>query len=153
MKNIFRTVLLAILICVIAASAKGQTKTSDICGFWYTDKELSIIEIFESSPGIYSGVTHWIKEPIIVDKKDPNYGKPVFDKYTGLPISETTILKNIKFDGESQWDGNVYDPTSGKTYKCNIKLSDDNTTLNMKGYAGIQILGKTVHWKRTVEKQ
>jgi len=39
------------------------------------------------------------------------------------------------------------DPANGKNYDCTITLKDDNT-LNVRGYLGFSLLGRTQVWKR-----
>jgi len=43
--------------------------------------------------------------------------------------------------------GRIYNPESGKTYKCTLTLLDDNT-LKLRGYKGISLLGGTEVWTR-----
>ena len=59
-------------------------------------------------------------------------------------------MKNFTYDSNSnQWTGGeIYDPKNGKTYSCKMKLSSDNH-LEVRGYIGISMLGRTEHWERT----
>jgi uncharacterized protein (DUF2147 family) len=51
-------------------------------------------------------------------------------------------------DGDGAWSGGfIYDPNSGKTYRCKLKLKDRNT-LKLRGYIGISLLGRTDVWTR-----
>ncbi|MBN1327649.1 MAG: DUF2147 domain-containing protein, partial [Candidatus Cloacimonetes bacterium] len=42
--------------------------------------------------------------------------------------------------------GTIYDPESGKTYSCTMKLSGDQ--LEIRGFIGISLLGRTEVWSR-----
>jgi uncharacterized protein (DUF2147 family) len=58
------------------------------------------------------------------------------------------ILSGFTYEGDWRWSGGtVYDPNSGKTYRCNLKLVDRNT-LKLRGYIGISLLGRTDVWTR-----
>jgi uncharacterized protein (DUF2147 family) len=44
--------------------------------------------------------------------------------------------------------GQIVDPESGKTYKCNITLSPDGKSLKIRGYIGISLIGRTQTWNK-----
>jgi len=46
--------------------------------------------------------------------------------------------------------GWIYDPDSGKTYKCRIELQEDGT-LAVTGYVGIPRFGRSQRWRRFEE--
>ncbi|WP_439697846.1 DUF2147 domain-containing protein [Mucilaginibacter sp. AW1-7] len=47
---------------------------------------------------------------------------------------------------DNAWDGGqIYDPYSGKTYRCTLKLKDDK--LNIRGYIGVSYLAGQVFGK------
>ena len=59
-----------------------------------------------------------------------------------------TIMDGFDYAGEGKWkNGRIYDPNSGKTYKCKLTLVDENT-LELRGYIGISLLGRTETWAR-----
>lgn len=59
-----------------------------------------------------------------------------------------TIMDGFADAGEGRWkNGRIYDPNSGKTYKCKLTLIDQNT-LELRGYIGISFLGRTETWTR-----
>ncbi len=58
------------------------------------------------------------------------------------------IFSGFNYDGDGAWSGGfIYDPNSGKTYRCKLKLKDRNT-LKLRGYIGISLLGRTEIWTR-----
>jgi len=62
------------------------------------------------------------------------------------------ILRGFKFDADDNnyADGNIYDPKNGKDYSCKMKLIDNNN-LDVRGYIGISLLGRTTKWTRTTK--
>jgi len=57
-------------------------------------------------------------------------------------------LRNFSFHKNNLWkDGKIYDPKSGDDYNCKITMKDPNT-IEVRGYIGISILGRTDVWKR-----
>lgn len=73
-------------------------------------------------------------------------------KYEGAlqdqPIIGMTILTGLKKDGDSYSGGQIVDPASGKTYKSKLNVAEDGKKLNMRGYIGIPMLGRTQIWLR-----
>ena len=63
------------------------------------------------------------------------------------PIEGLVIVKGLTQEGEEWTDGEIIDPSNGKSYDCTLTLSDDNT-LNVRGYLGFSFLGRTQVWKR-----
>lgn len=62
-----------------------------------------------------------------------------------------TIMTGFQYDGDGRWSGGtVYDPNSGKTYKCTVKQLDANT-LKIRGFIGISLFGRSETWTRDYE--
>jgi uncharacterized protein (DUF2147 family) len=60
-----------------------------------------------------------------------------------------TILWGLKPDGKRVWSGgNILDPAKGKTYRAKVTLLDGGEKLEMRGYLGIEALGRTQTWVR-----
>lgn len=45
-------------------------------------------------------------------------------------------------------DGQILDPNNGSTYKCKMILSEDGQQLDVRGFIGISLLGRTQTWKK-----
>jgi uncharacterized protein (DUF2147 family) len=126
--------------------------TSDISGTWLNQDGDAHIKIFESK-GKYFGQIVWLKIP-----NDPETGKPKLDKHNGddakktRPILNLIIMVNLTWNENNQdWEGGaIYDPKSGNTYSLTCKLTDKNT-LQLRGYMGISLLGRTDIWTRVIE--
>ena len=58
------------------------------------------------------------------------------------------ILSGLKYAGNNKWTGGtIYNPDSGKTYRCNATLVDRNT-LKLRGYIGFPLFGRSDTWTR-----
>ncbi|WLD24535.1 DUF2147 domain-containing protein [Flavobacterium dauae] len=136
--------LIVIFVLSVVASLELQAQT--VTGKWKTiddetGKAKSIVEISEKNGKIYGKVVE-----ILTDKKDAKCDKcPGADK--GKPIKGLTIIKGLKKDGSEYSGGTITDPGSGKEYKCALKLEGANK-LNVRGYIGIQALGRSQTWVR-----
>ena len=94
----------------------------------------------------------WLKEPI-----DPETGKPKLDKnQTDEVARKRAVLGLINIWGfvpkaNNVWDdGNIYDPKNGNTYSSTMKLINNNT-LEVRGYIGVSLIGRTDTWTRQVK--
>ena len=85
---------------------------------------------------------------------NPSKPDPVCDACTdarkGQPITGMTILEGVKKSAdEPVWDGgSILDPNNGKTYKVRLTPKDDGKTLDVRGYIGLPLLGRTQTWHR-----
>ena len=69
-------------------------------------------------------------------------------KHQKQPLLGLIMLRNFVYDEDQVWnDGEIYDPKNGKTYSCKMTLKDWNT-LDVRGYIGISLFGRTDTWKR-----
>lgn len=138
------TTLISLLIC---SGTHGQFSPDDILGNWETKDGKAHIQIFKYNGAKYGGKIVWLKEPydengqLKKDKNNPDISKR--DK----PLIGLMNIYGFSFkDGEFS-DGLIYDPKSGKTYKCILKLENKNT-LKVRGYIGFSMIGRTEEWKR-----
>ncbi|MEA9788534.1 DUF2147 domain-containing protein [Xanthomonas campestris pv. raphani] len=148
MRKTFKTLMLALPLA--AASLLAQAADSPV-GRWKTiddetGKPKSVVQIEQAANGTLSGK--------VVEILQSNHGpNPTCDKCDGAlkgkPIKGMTILWGLKPDGTAVWGGgSVLDPAKGKTYKAKITLTDSGKKLQMRGYVGIEALGRTQTWVR-----
>jgi uncharacterized protein (DUF2147 family) len=65
------------------------------------------------------------------------------------PLIGLPIIHHLRTTGGNEYgDGEILDPKSGKTYRLNGKLSSDGKTLELRGYIGFALLGRTQVWTR-----
>ncbi|HEX5312518.1 DUF2147 domain-containing protein [Aquabacterium sp.] len=73
------------------------------------------------------------------------------DERKDQPILGMVIFSNVKLkdDAPLTWDGgDILDPKNGKIYKVRIRLVDDGKTLEVRGYKGSPMFGRTQLWHR-----
>jgi uncharacterized protein (DUF2147 family) len=65
------------------------------------------------------------------------------------PIVGLEIMRGVKADGDGQWGGGeILDPDNGKTYKVRLRPIDGGKKLDMRGYVGAPMFGRTQTWQR-----
>ncbi|RZK47968.1 MAG: DUF2147 domain-containing protein [Pedobacter sp.] len=133
---------LIILFTIFTLGVKAQKFE----GTWLNSSKEGRIEIVKKG-NAYFGKLIWIKEP------NDEQGKPKLDKNNPNPqlrnkaLIGTEIIKDMKLNGAVLEDGSVYDPKTGKTYSCRIKLVGSDK-MELRGYVGISMLGRTEVWTR-----
>ena len=141
-----------ILFCILMISTSsifGQKDADLIIGTWQTGSGNARVEIYKNA-NVFQGKIIWLSEPT-----DPITNKPKTDskhpnsKLHSRPLIGLVNLWGFSFDEkQGNWDnGHVYDPKNGKEYKCTITSKDKNT-LDVRGYIGISLIGRTDTWTR-----
>ncbi len=54
-----------------------------------------------------------------------------------------------KQDGDEWSGGYILDPDNGTSYKCYVKVVENNEKLEVRGYPGFSLFGRTQTWMRT----
>jgi uncharacterized protein (DUF2147 family) len=139
--------LLFFMISLMGLSTYAQKATA-ILGTWYTEENKSLVEIYQENGKFYAKMIS-LKNPI-----DPLTGKAKLDKENpdpklkSRPLIGIILLKDLRYESENYWGGGeIYDPESGNTYSCRLKMNGNNE-LDMRGYMGISLIGRSTTWKR-----
>ena len=119
-----------------AQSYVGTWKTVDD----KTGKEKSYVQIYETKSGKLQGKVVKILTP----GKENAKCDDCTGENKGKPIMNMVIMWGLEKDGTG---GHILDPNNGKQYKCKISLKDKNT-LDVRGYLGVSLLGRTQTWTR-----
>jgi uncharacterized protein (DUF2147 family) len=78
-------------------------------------------------------------------KNDRNNPKP---ELRGRQIVGMEFMHDFIYTGKNRYaDGKIYDPENGKTYSCKMRLVNEKK-LEVRGYVGISLMGRTVEWTR-----
>lgn len=144
-----KLILSSLLIFVSTLLSIYAANPDDVVGLWKTADGKGLIEISKSKDGTYQGKIVGGEprkdangNPIKTDVNNPDPSK------RNRPTIGIVIMTNFRFDGDDQWtDGLIYNPEDGKEYKCKMWL-DDPKTLNIRGYVGFSLLGRTEKWTK-----
>jgi uncharacterized protein (DUF2147 family) len=59
------------------------------------------------------------------------------------------LIRGMQPEGEDKYGGGtILDPRDGKIYKATLKVSPDGQTLIVRGYLGVELLGRNQYWTR-----
>jgi uncharacterized protein (DUF2147 family) len=140
-------ILLLIALGLISTLAAA---TENPVGLWRTiddksGKEKSLVRVSESNGQLQITIEKLFREP----GEEPN---PLCDKCPGekknKPVIGMQIGSGLKKDGDVWSGGEILDPQNGKTYKCKVWLEDKGKKLNVRGFIGVSVLGRTQVWVR-----
>lgn len=149
MEKIIKLIFLSLIIGIAGFlySFNYQSFGGDnILGNYWTPEKDGKIKFFKKNDKYY-GKLYWTKsDPNKLDTKNP------VEKYRKRKILGINIFFSFKYDKDDKiWKGKVYDPKEGKIYKCNVWLKNAGTTLMVRGYIGISLLGRTESFERIDE--
>jgi uncharacterized protein (DUF2147 family) len=143
-----KTILIALALSTAGGAALAQDTPA---GVWKTidddgKTEKSIVRISETN-GVFSGKIEKVFDPA----KQNAVCDQCSDERKGMPMVGFAVIRNVKAnaDDKALWDGgDITDPNNGKVYKVRIKPVEGGKKLEVRGYVGAPLLGKTQTWLR-----
>lgn len=131
----------------MATPLAAQTPPTPV-GTWHTVDEKTgqprgIVEIVERN-GVLTGI---IRGTLV-----PGEPEGLCDKCPGdrrnQPITGLEMIRNVRRDGNTWGGGELLDPDNGKTYRIKLTPSPDGRTLEVRGFIGISLFGRSQTWRR-----
>ncbi|MBN8702460.1 MAG: DUF2147 domain-containing protein [Bacteroidetes bacterium] len=152
MKKLHLILAFIYTVSIQCVSAQNTSEGDKIIGVWEVGSGKARVKISKYGEK-YAGKIVWLKEPNYpdgtpkIDKNNPN------EKERSRPLLGYPMLLGFVYEGKDTYkEGTIYDPENGSNYNCEIKMTDENT-LEVRGYIGVSLLGRTDIWKRLVIKQ
>ena len=139
--------------CLLAGAAlTAAAQATSPAGLWRTiddstKKDKSLVRIVETN-GVYSGKVEKIVDP---DSPKDAVCKDCSDERKDKPVVGMTIIRNVKASADDKAvfeGGDILDPNNGKVYRVKLKLIDNGSKLDVRGYIGTPMLGRTQTWVR-----
>ncbi|MGJ8522067.1 hypothetical protein R84981_000740 [Carnimonas sp. R-84981] len=91
-------------------------------------------------------------KPIKLIRRPDQTPNPLCEKCDGeranQPIKGMTLLWGVKRDGDEWNGGHILDPSNGSVYRVKLIPSKDGKTMEVRGYLGISLFGRTQVWYR-----
>jgi uncharacterized protein (DUF2147 family) len=86
------------------------------------------------------------------EKRDPtDLCTACGDERKNQPIDGLVIIRNMSKSAEDplEWTGgDVVDPDTGRVYRLKMHVENRGATLQVRGFIGVSLLGRTQTWKR-----
>jgi uncharacterized protein (DUF2147 family) len=143
-------IALLLLVLPLAAFAQNAFAQDTPVGKWRTiddktGKVKSIVEIYAATDGNLQAKVLQVLD----SEKGPH---PLCDACKGAnhnkPIEGMVIAWGLKPDGASWEGGRIMDPKNGKVYSAKMTPIDGGKKLEVRGYMGFSLLGRTQTWVR-----
>lgn len=134
-----------------AFAGAGVLAQSTPAGLWKTiddatKKEKSLVRITDSG-GVLTGK---IEKLLDAEKADAVCDECT-DERKNQPVVGLTIIRNVKPkpDDKDVWEGgDILDPGNGKVYKVRLKPVQGGKQLEVRGYIGMPMFGRSQTWIR-----
>lgn len=136
--------LISFIMIAFATLAANADNRQSFEGYYWNQNKSAIIQLTLDGDSI-KGFTAWSDGPdTITDTQNPD------PALRDRPIIGMTFLWGFEYaDKKNRWkDGKIYDPNNGKTYDAKLSLKENGNILEMRGYVGISLLGRTVEMER-----
>jgi uncharacterized protein (DUF2147 family) len=145
-------ILIAALGTALLAAPLHALAQSSPAGLWKTidddgKTEKSLVRVTEQA-GVFSGRIEQLLAP---DAKRDAVCDACSDERRNQPLIGLTILHQVRHSGDDAglWEGgDILDPKNGKTYKVRLRPVDNGRRLEVRGYIGMPLLGRTQTWIR-----
>lgn len=144
----YKSLFLLLALWLGAAGQAAQAQTLSPLGIWADGDKKATIEIYKCGDKLCGKIVS------LTIPNDPATGKPKLDtknpdpKLRSLPRLGLLLMQGFSYEDDNKWDnGKIYDPESGKTYSCYLKLESANK-MEVKGYIGFSLIGKSQTWTR-----
>ncbi len=138
--------LFALAFSLLSASVMAQMSP---LGLWQTisdtdGKATSEVRITSTPAGLVGVV-----EKALVSSTEPNCDKCTDDRKGKAKVGMQIIRAAQQVEGKAIWEGgNILDPNNGTVYKLKLTPVEGGKKLEVRGFVGFALLGRTQTWLR-----
>jgi uncharacterized protein (DUF2147 family) len=128
----------------------AQASDASPVGLWKaiddnSGKPTALIRITEERGELRGKIEHLFRAP----GEDPNPKCTLCrDARKDQPILGMTIVSGLKKDGDEYKGGEILDPNDGKIYKSKLSVHDGGKKVEVRGYVGVPMFGRSQVWLR-----
>jgi uncharacterized protein (DUF2147 family) len=139
--------ILVVILCafMIGSASLYAIDADSVLGVWKVESkkdDATQITIYKCDAK-YCGKISWLEKAETLDEKNPD------ESLQSRKLLGMDMIFDFEFDDDHWEEGKIYDARSGKTYSCKMWYEDETQTiLNVKGFVGISLFGKTSVWYR-----
>jgi uncharacterized protein (DUF2147 family) len=137
--------LLGVLLLMGYAFSAWSSDKDAVLGLWQDDR--SVLLVAQEGESLSMRI-HAVKDPNYKPDEAPGPAgsrrrdfKNPDASLQNRPLLGLDLLVGYAWTGE-RWEGEIYDPESGNTYKSRMEV-DEAGRLSMRGYLGVPMFGRT----------
>lgn len=140
--------VLALTVAAALMSSAAWADNASPVGLWrnvddVSGKPRALIRITESNGAVQGR----IEKVFLAPNESPTCVK-CEGALKNAPVIGLVILSGLKKDGADYGGGQILDPDNGKFYSSRIRVSNDGRKLDVRGYIGVTLLGRSQTWHR-----
>jgi len=136
-----RRVAAGLMIGLATVSLARTVSAASPVGVWYAEGGAARVQIDPCADAICGRVV-WLRSPFDEDGCDQRDGRNPDPALRDRPLVGLEVLTGLQASGDGErWSGGtIYDPASGRTYRCSARL-DGPDRLHIRGFIGVPLLG------------
>jgi len=121
-----------------------------VLGQWHTvDDETGEVKSLVTLSIAEDGTMVGVITKILIKSDDGGLCDKCEGVMKGQPIEGMKFIWGFQQMATGEWeDGQLLDPESGDIYSGNITIKEDPSKLDVRGYVGISLFGRSQTWKR-----
>lgn len=136
-------------LAVAPVLAFGQANAQSPVGLWRTiddatGRPRALVRVFEQDGYVFGR----IEKGLAWDAPADAVCALCTDERRDQPKIGMIIIRNMQREGDVWGGGDILDPDNGRVYNCRLQVVDDNRTLEVRGFTGLFLLGRTQMWER-----
>jgi uncharacterized protein (DUF2147 family) len=145
-----RTLIKLSLIAVVLAAPLAWADDTSPVGLWKSiddssGKPTALIRITDNGGELQGKIEKLFREP--GEEQNPKC-TACTDTRKNQPILGMTIVSGLKKHGDDYEGGEILDPKNGKVYKSKVEVRDGGRKLDVRGYIGVPLFGRSQTWLR-----
>lgn len=150
MRIVARTAFLGAFAALAFTALPAWADDGSPVGLWKviddrSGKPSALIRITDNGGELQGKIEKLFREP----NEDPNPKcLQCKDVRKDQPIIGMTIVSGLRKDGDAYDGGKILDPKNGEVYKSKMTLRDGGKKLDVRGYIGVPMLGRSQTWLR-----
>ncbi len=153
-----RTAWGVLLIALLSFSpVYGARGGEAIIGLWNTPDRDARFEIYSCGAQFCGRISYLAEPNYPPTNKHGLAGRPKTDRKNpdpalrGRPLLGLKMIDEVRYEGDNNWRGTIYNPEDGQKYRCNFSLAKNGEELKVRGYIWLPIFGQTQTWTRQPE--
>lgn len=148
MRDFKHSAVLAFALAAALTSATAWADNGSPVGLWrnvddVSGKPRALLRITETN-GVLQGK---IEKVFLAPNESPTCTK-CEGALKNAPVVGLVILRGLMKEGADYTGGQILDPDTGKVYSSNVQLMSGGRKLNVRGYMGVPVLGRSQIWER-----
>lgn len=150
MKTFLSMGVLALAAALPPAVAQDASQQASPVGLWkniddVSGKPKALIRVTERGGELQGQIEKLYLAP--GEDPNPRCGLCSGDK-KDQPVLGMVFMSGLKKKGNEYSDGQILDPDNGKVYRSKLSVVDGGKKLNVRGYIGLPMFGRSQIWVR-----